>query len=128
MDMVRIKQINGNVLTPTRVEDVEHCLFLDLYIPRDTPVQKGRNTISLDFHIALPSGVCAVILSKKTRTTEDVNGCQRNGFVLLDMLNEGFKGNVDVVFHSEDFFVLGRGTRIARMLICGCNQFDLVDE
>ena len=58
---------------------------------------------------------------------EDITGCRRDADVLLGTVDEDFRGNMGVIIRSEDFFVLGKGTRVAQMLIGEYRQCELVE-
>ena len=123
---IKIKRLSEDALIPVRSTNGAACF--DLYVPRDTPIQKGRNVIPLDLAIELPGGFYAEIRPRSgfsAKGFEDVTGCRRDADVLLGTIDEDYKGNVGVIIRSEDFFVLGRGTRVAQMLIADYYQCEL---
>jgi dUTP pyrophosphatase len=118
MEAIGIKRLSEDAIIPMKATDGAACF--DLYIPRETAIQKGRNVIPLDIAIELPRGTRADIRPRSgfsAKGMEDIHGCRRDADVLLGTIDEDYKGNVGVIIRSEDFFVLGRGTRVAQMLI-----------
>lgn len=118
MEAIGIKRLSEDAIIPMKATDGAACF--DLYIPRETAIQKGRNVIPLDIAIELPRGTRADIRPRSgfsAKGMEDIHGCRRDADVLLGTIDEDYKGNVGVIIRSEDFFILGRGTRVAQMLI-----------
>lgn len=123
MEAIGIKRLSEDAIIPMKATDGAACF--DLYIPRETAIQKGRNVIPLDIAIELPRGTRADIRPRSgfsAKGMEDIHGCRRDADVLLGTIDEDYKGNVGVIIRSEDFFVLGRGTRVAQMLIADYHQ------
>lgn len=128
METIRIKKLSEDALIPMRATDGAACF--DLYTPREIAIQKGRNIIPLNFAIELPRGTYADIRPRSgfsAKGMEDVHGCRRDADVLLGTIDEDYRGNVGVIVRSEDFFVLGKGTRVAQMLIGEYRQCELVE-
>ena len=114
METIRIKRLSEDALLPVRATDGAACF--DLYVPKDTPVSKGRNIIPLDFAIELPEGTYADIRPRSgfsAKGVEDITGCRRDADVLLGTIDCDYRGNVGVIIRSEDYFVVSKGTRIA---------------
>ena len=128
METIRIKRLSEDALIPVRATDGAACF--DLYVPKDTPIQKGRNIIPLDIAIELPHGTYAEIRPRSgfsAKGFEDVTGCRRDADVLHGCVDEDYRGNVGVIVKSEDFFIVGKGTRVAQMLICNYLPCELVE-
>lgn len=126
METIRIKRLSKDALIPVKATDGAACF--DLYVPRETAIQKGRNIISLDIAIELPRGTYAEIRPRSgfsAKGMEDVHGCRRDADVLHGCVDEDYRGNVRVIIRSEDYFVLGKGTRVAQMLIGEYRQCEL---
>lgn len=126
MEKIRIKKLSEDALIPIRATDGAACF--DLYVPRDTPIQKGRNIIPLDIAIELPRGFYADIRPRSgfsAKGFEDITGCRRDADVLLGTIDEDYRGNVGVIVRSEDYFVVAKGTRVAQMLIGNYYPCDL---
>ena len=126
MEAIGIKKLSEDALIPVRATDGAACF--DLYIPKVTAIQKGRNVVPLDIAIELPHGTYAEIRPRSgfsAKGMEDIHGCRRDADVLLGTIDEDYKGNVGVIIRSEDFFVLGKGTRVAQMLIANYRLCEL---
>lgn len=128
METIRIKRLSDDAFIPIKATDGAACF--DLYIPRETAIQKGRNVIPLDLSIELPHGTYAEIRPRSgfsAKGMEDVHGCRRDADVLHGCIDEDFRGNMGVIIRSEDFFILGKGTRVAQMLICSYLPCELTE-
>lgn len=128
MGTIRIKRLSEDALIPMRATDGAACF--DLYVPKDTPIQKGRNIIPLDIAIELPAGTYAEIRPRSgfsAKGFEDITGCRRDADVLHGCIDADYRGNVGVIVRSEDYFVVAKGTRVAQMLICNYIPCDLVE-
>ena len=128
METIRIKRLSEDALIPMRATDGAACF--DLYVPKDTPIQKGRNIIPLDIAIELPAGTYAEIRPRSgfsAKGFEDITGCRRDADVLHGCIDADYRGNVGVIVRSEDYFVVAKGTRVAQMLICNYIPCDLVE-
>lgn len=134
METIGIKRLSEDALIPMKATDGAACF--DLYVPKDTPIHKGRNIVPLDIAIELPRGTYAEIRPRSgfsAKGMEDVTGCRRDADVLHGCIDEDYRGNIGVIIRSEDFFVLGKGTRVAQMLIakyyqCCLNEIDDLTE
>lgn len=118
METIRIKRLSEDALVPVRATDGAACF--DLYVPKDTPIQKGRNIIPLDIAIELPQGTYAEIRPRSgfsAKGFEDITGCRRDADVLHGVVDADYRGNVGVIVRSEDYFIVAKGTRVAQMLI-----------
>lgn len=128
MEQIRIKRLTDNAFLPVKATDGAACF--DLYVPEDTPVRKGRNIIPLDIAIELPEGTYAEIRPRSgfsAKGFEDVTGCRRDADVLHGCVDEDYRGNIGVIVKSEDYFIIGRGTRVAQMLICEYRKCELAE-
>lgn len=118
METIKIKRLSEDALIPMRATDGAACF--DLYVPKDTPIQKGRNIIPLDIAIELPAGTYAEIRPRSgfsAKGFEDITGCRRDADVLHGCIDADYRGNIGVIVKSEDYFVVAKGTRVAQMLI-----------
>ena len=125
METIGIKRLSEDALIPMKATD---GACFDLYIPRETAIQKGRNVIPLDIAIELPYGTYAEIRPRSgfsAKGMEDVHGCRRDADVLHGCIDCDYRGNIGVIIRSEDFFVLGKGTRVAQMLIANYRLCEL---
>lgn len=129
METIKTKRLSEDALIPKRATGGAACY--DLYVPRETPIKVGRNTIPLDIAIELPAGTYAEIRPRSgfsSKGMEDYHGCRRNADVLHGIVDEDYRGNIGVTIKSEDDFVLAKGTRVAQMLICKYHQCEFVEE
>lgn len=118
LQKIKIKRLSEDALIPVRATDGAACF--DLYVPKDTPIQKGRNVIPLDIAIELPMGTYAEIRPRSgfsSKGFEDITGCRRNADVIHGTIDSDYRGNVGVIVKSEDYFVVAKGTRVAQMLV-----------
>lgn len=123
METIGIKRLSEDALIPMKATDGAACF--DLYVPKDTPIHKGRNIVPLDIAIELPRGTYAEIRPRSgfsAKGMEDVTGCRRDADVLHGCIDDDYRGNIGVIIRSEDFFILGKGTRVAQMLIADYHQ------
>ena len=128
METIRIKRLTEDALLPVRATDGAACF--DLYVPKDTPIQKGRNIIPLDIAIELPHGTYAEIRPRSgfsAKGFEDITGCRRDADVLHGIVDEDYRGNVGVIVRSEDYFIVAKGSRVAQMLICNYLPSEFVE-
>ena len=125
---INIKRLSKDALIPVRATNGAACF--DLYVPRDTPIQKGRNIIPLDLAIELPGGFYAEIRPRSgfsAKGFEDGTGCRRDADVLHGVIDCDYRGNMGVIVRSEDYFIVAKGTRVAQMLIGNYYPCDLVE-
>lgn len=128
METIGIKKLSEDALIPMRATSGAACF--DLYVPRETAIQKGRNVIPLDIAIELPHGTYAEIRPRSgfsAKGFEDVHGCRRDADVLHGIVDADYRGNVGVLVRSEDYFVIAKGTRVAQMLICNYLPCELTE-
>lgn len=128
METIRIKRLSEDALIPMKATEGAACF--DLYVPRETPIQKGRNVIPLDIAIELPAGTYAEIRPRSgfsAKGFEDITGCRRDADVLHGICDEDYRGCVGVIVKSEDYFIIAKGTRVAQMLIGKYHQCELVE-
>jgi dUTP pyrophosphatase len=128
METIGIKKLSEDALIPMRATSGAACF--DLYVPRETAIQKGRNIIPLDLAIELPHGTYAEIRPRSgfsAKGFEDVHGCRRDADVLHGIVDADYRGNVGVLVRSEDYFVIAKGTRVAQMLICNYLPCELTE-
>ena len=128
METIKIKRLSEDALIPVRATEGAACF--DLYVPKDTPIQKGRNIIPLDLSIELPHGTYAEIRPRSgfsAKGFEDITGCRRDADVLHGCVDADYRGNVGVIVKSEDYFIVAKGTRVAQMLIGSYIPCDFVE-
>jgi dUTP pyrophosphatase len=128
METIKIKRLSEDALLPVKATDGAACF--DLYVPKDTPICKGRNVVQLDLAIELPHGTYAEVRPRSgfsAKGMEDITGCRRDADVLHGIVDEDYRGNIGVIIRSEDYFIIKKGTRIAQMLIGEYRQCDFAE-
>lgn len=128
METIKIKRLSEDALLPVKATDGAACF--DLYVPKDTPICKGRNIVQLDLAIELPRGTYAEVRPRSgfsAKGMEDITGCRRDADVLHGIVDEDYRGNIGVIIRSEDYFIIKKGTRIAQMLIGEYRQCEFAE-
>lgn len=128
METIKIKRLSEDALLPVKATDGAACF--DLYVPKDTPICKGRNIVQLDLAIELPHGTYAEVRPRSgfsAKGMEDITGCRRDADVLHGIVDEDYRGNIGVIIRSEDYFIIKKGTRIAQMLIGEYRQCEFAE-
>jgi dUTP pyrophosphatase len=128
METIKIKRLSEDALLPVKATDGAACF--DLYVPKDTPICKGRNVVQLDLAIELPHGTYAEVRPRSgfsAKGMEDITGCRRDADVLHGIVDEDYRGNIGVIIRSEDYFIIKKGTRIAQMLIGEYRQCEFAE-
>lgn len=128
METIKIKRLSEDALLPVKATDGAACF--DLYVPKDTPICKGRNVVQLDLAIELPHGTYAEVRPRSgfsAKGMEDITGCRRDADVLHGIVDEDYRGNIGVIIRSKDYFIIKKGTRIAQMLIGEYRQCDFAE-
>ena len=128
METIKIKRLSEDALLPVKATDGAACF--DLYVPKDTPICKGRNVVQLDLAIELPHGTYAEVRPRSgfsAKGMEDITGCRRDADVLHGIVDEDYRGNIGVIIKSEDYFIIKKGTRIAQMLIGEYRQCEFAE-
>lgn len=128
METIKIKRLSEDALLPVKATDGAACF--DLYVPKDTPICKGRNVVHLDLAIELPHGTYAEVRPRSgfsAKGMEDITGCRRDADVLHGIVDEDYRGNIGVIIRSEDYFIIKKGTRIAQMLIGEYRQCEFAE-
>lgn len=126
---MKIKLLSPNAKMPTKGS--EQAAGYDLYVPKDTIINPGRNIIPIDIAIALCLGYEAQI---RPRSGFSAKGFERyvitdSGHeeiptrfdcdVLIGTIDSDYRGNVGVIVNSHETkpFLVAAGTRIAQMVI-----------
>jgi dUTP pyrophosphatase len=139
---MKIKLLSPNAKMPTKGS--EQAAGYDLYAPKDTIINPGRNIIPIDIAIALSIGYEAQIRPRSGFSAKGFEGyvITENGHeetptrfdcdVLLGTVDSDYRGNVGVIVNSHETkpFLVTAGTRIAQMVIANHWSGDLaiVDE
>lgn len=123
---MKVKLLSDGAKVPTRAES--GAAGYDLYVPKDTVINPGRNLIPLDIQIELDSQTEAAIRPRSGFSLKGIEGWAENcpstlrrfnADVLLGTIDESYRGNVGVIIKSFEAnpFIVKAGTRIAQMII-----------
>lgn len=126
---MEIKLLSPNAKMPSKGS--KQAAGYDLYIPKDTIINPGRNIIPIDIAIALFPGYEAQIRPRSGFSAKGFEGyvITDNGHeetptrfdcdVLLGTVDSDYRGNIGVIVNSHETksFIVTAGTRIAQMVI-----------
>lgn len=103
----------------------------DLIVPNKQLVKKGRNIIKLNWAIDLPKGYCAEIEPRSGYSAKgfaDYDNVRMDCDVAHGLIDEDYKGEVGVIVINRDKeFYIGKGQRIAQMLIHKVDETELCE-
>lgn len=126
---MKIKLLSPNAKMPTKGS--EQAAGYDLYVPKDTIINPGRNIIPIDIAIALWLGYEAQIRPRSGFSAKGFEGyiITDSGHeetpkrfdcdVLIGTIDSDYRGNVGVIVNSHETkpFLVAASTRIAQMVI-----------
>ena len=126
---MKIKLLSPNAKMPTKGS--EQAAGYDLYVPKDTIINPGRNIIPIDIAIALWLGYEAQIRPRSGFSAKGFEGyiITDSGHeetpkrfdcdVLIGTIDSDYRRNVGVIVNSHETkpFLVAAGTRIAQMVI-----------
>lgn len=126
---MKIKLLSPNAKMPTKGS--EQAAGYDLYVPKDTIINPGRNIIPIDIAIALWLGYEAQIRPRSGFSAKGFEGyiITDSGHeetpkrfdcdVLIGTIDSDYRGNVGVIVNSHETkpFLVAAGARIAQMVI-----------
>ena len=126
---MEIKLLSPNAKMPSKGS--KQAAGYDLYVPKDTIINPGRNIIPIDIAIALFPGYEAQIRPRSGFSAKGFEGyvITDNGHeethtrfdcdVLLGTVDSDYRGNIGVIVNSHETksFLVTAGTRIAQMVI-----------
>ena len=124
---MKIKLLSEGAKCPTKAD--QGAAGFDLYVPKDSVINYGRNVLPLDFSIQLEHKHEAQIRPRSgfsakgiEATLPDGNVVRVDADVILGTIDETYRGNVGVIIKSyeKEPFVVAKGTRIAQMVISEC--------
>lgn len=135
---MKIKLLSPNAKMPTKGS--KQAAGYDLYTPKDTIINPGRNIIPIDIAIALWLGYEAQIRPRSGFSAKGFEGyaITENGHeetptrfdcdVLIGTIDSDYRGNIGVIVNSHETkpFLVAAGTRIAQMVIASHWSGDLV--
>ena len=117
---VKFKRLDKEAILPQKATDGSAAY--DLYVPKDTLVEQGRNIVPLDFAINIPNGYEAQIRPRSGFSAKGIKGGNTfrerfNADVLLGTIDADYRGNIGVIIKNDDErFEIFKGTRIAQMV------------
>ena len=111
-------------------QSVEYSAGYDLYVPFDTVVKKGRQTIPLGIKMGLPQGIDGHIRPRSGFSINGIEGWTIPRFfwqkakerrfdadVIEGTVDCGYLNEINVIINNHDKpFVIEGGTRIAQMV------------
>lgn len=111
-------------------QSVEYSAGYDLYVPFDTVIKRGRQSIPIGIKIGLPKGIDGHIRPRSGFTRKGMEGYTIPRFKWLKpkkkrfdadvkegTIDYGYNDEVHVIIHNHDKpFVIEGGTRIAQMV------------
>lgn len=126
---MEIKLLSPNAKMPSKGS--KQAAGYDLYVPKDTIINPGRNIIPIDIAIALFPGYEAQIRPRSGFSAKGFEGyvITDNGHeetptrfdcdVLLGTVDSDYRGNIGVIVNSHETksFIVTADTRIAQMVI-----------
>lgn len=145
--IVKIKKLSEKAIMPEK--KTAGAAAYDVFIPRETVINPGRNVVRLDLAIELPEGYEAKIEARSGFSargmaglweyydvTHDVTNLQYSTEIDADVIpgkiDCDYRGNIGVIIYSrmKDPFTLLAKLRIAQMTIYKVESadFELCDE
>ena len=111
-------------------QSVEYSAGYDLYVPFDTIVKKGRQTIPLGIKMGLPQGIDGHIRPRSGFSIKGMEGYTIPRFkwfkpkkkrfdadVIEGTIDHGYKDDINIIVNNHDKpFIIKGGTRIAQMV------------
>lgn len=124
---IKIKRLSDKAMLPAKAHSDDAAY--DLYVPQDFEIREGRQIVPMGFAMQLPNGYCAEIHPRSGYASKGMEGhpCRMINYpeevhrfdadVVYGLIDAGYRGQVGVIVHSHDRFVLRAGTRIAQIVI-----------
>lgn len=138
---VKIKALSESFIMPKKA--TEGAAAYDVYAPKHTIIQQGRQIIQLDFALEIPFGYEAKIEPRSGFSSKGMEGIsvlatydgetkgRFNCDVIQGKIDSDYRGCVGVIVNNQDVeFSIIRGTRIAQLTIYKVEdaQFEFVNE
>lgn len=136
---MKIKLLSQGAKVPTKADS--GAAGYDLYVPKDTIINPGRNIVPLDFAIAIKEGYEGHIRPRSGFSANGMEGTlMKDGQVLISFeknrfdadviqgtIDSSYRGSVGVIVksHESNPFIIMKGTRIAQIVIEKCCMDDL---
>ena len=126
---IKFKKLSADAIAPYKAS--EDAIGYDLFAPQDFVVQNGRNLVKTHIAIEIPPGYAADVRPRSGYSLKgfaDKDGQRCNADVLLGTIDPDYRGDVGVIIHNNDgTFVIGKGQRIAQLVIHKCAVCDFVE-
>lgn len=138
---MKVKLLSSGAQIPQRA--TKNSAGYDLYAPKDTVINPGRNIVPLDIAVAIPTNMEGQIRPRSGFSTKGMEGYPLYGYhsisgseptsqrynadVILGTIDSDYRGCVGVIVKSEelDSFVIAKGTRIAQLVVSAYYSSDI---
>lgn len=132
---IKIKKLSEDAIIPRKA--TKGAAAYDLYIPRETVINRSRQVIPLDIALSIPYGYEAKIEPRSGFASKGMDASSKlgnhydkrmNADVIVGKIDSDYRGCIGVIVHSRELypFVLEKGTRIAQMTIYKVEDADFV--
>lgn len=126
---IKIKKLSEDAIIPRKA--TKGAAAYDLYVPRETVINKKRQVIPLDIALSIPYGYEAKIEPRSgfsSKGMEARNGERKDADVIDGKIDSDYRGNISVIIHSHELypFTIEKGTRIAQMTIYKVEDTDFL--
>lgn len=126
---IKVKKLSEDAIIPRKA--TEGAAAYDLYVPRETVINKRRQIIPLDIAMSIPYGYEVKIEPRSgfaSKGIEARNGERKDADVLVGKIDSDYRGCIGVIIKSNESypFIIGKGTRIAQMTIYKVEDADFV--
>lgn len=126
---IKIKYLHPQAIAPKRMTDGSAGYDLFALMPQYIP-SNARCVVPLEFAIELPKGYVADIRPRSGYSVKGFagsDGVRHNCDVLLGTIDSDYRGGINVILHNQgESFFIGRGQRIAQLVIHKCEQCEFV--
>ena len=133
---VKIKKLSPDAIIPTKA--TPGSAAYDVFVPRDTYINYGRQIIPLDLALEIPTGYEAKIEPRSGYSSKGFPGIVADTEYRLDAdvidgkIDSDYRGNIGVIVRSHEprMFKIRAGQRIAQLTIYKCESatFSEVEE
>lgn len=146
---IKIKKISSYAIIPKKAHQDDAAF--DIYVPRNTQINPGRQVVPLDIAIEMPKwyqaqieprsgcsskgleGYTYIFENPQTGDTEHSGAVRFNADVTVGKIDAGYRGNIGVIIVSNESkpFFIPAGTRVAQMTfyeLPHVEGFEEVDE
>lgn len=126
---IKIKKLSEDAIIPRKA--TEGAAAYDLYVPRETVINKSRQVIPLDIALSIPYGYEAKIEPRSGFSSKGMEaryGERKNADVIVGKIDSDYRGCIGVIIKSNESypFIIEKGTRIAQMTIYKVEDADFI--